>query len=119
MLFRSLVPSQRRTGDELLLELPRYSINQGFYYIVQQGDTLDLVALNLSKKESFLKPFSGEEMRGNLGGGKNISLFNTSSPATFSTEIKERYLGITLWKQALILALLFLLAEIVLIRFFK
>jgi hypothetical protein len=54
-----------------------------------------------------------------LGGGKNISMFDSASGSSFSNEIKERYLGTALWKYALILALLFLLAEVLLIRFLK
>ena len=44
---------------------------------------------------------------------------NTSNIDSFSNEIKERYLGTPLWKWALGLALLFLLAEVLLIRFLK
>ncbi len=116
---QEIIPTQRRNGENILLELPRFIINPGLYSIVSKTDTLDLLALNLTKKESFLKQFSGEEMKSNLGGGKNISLFNSSNASTFSSEIKERFLGTTLWKEALLLALTFLLVEVLLIRFLK
>jgi len=116
---QELVPSQRRMGDRLLLEIPRFSVNQGFYYVTHKRDTLDLIAFNLEKKESMLVQYSGEEMKTALGGGNHISIFQASSTETFSNEIKERYLGTPLWKYALMMALFFLLAEVLLIRFLK
>jgi len=116
---QELIPSQRRMGDRLLMEIPRFSVNQGFYHVIHLRDTLDLIAFNLEKKESLLGRFSGEEIKTLLGGGNHISIFKATSTETFSNEIKERYLGTPLWKYALILALFFLLAEVLLIRFFK
>ena len=116
---QELVPSQRRLGDRLLLEIPRFSVNQGFYHVTHKRDTLDLIAFNLDKKESVLGQFNGEEMKTALGGGNHISIFKASSTEAFSNEIKERYLGTPLWKHALMLALFFLLAEVLLIRFLK
>jgi hypothetical protein len=116
---QELVPSQRRLGDRLLLEIPRFSISQGFYYVTHSRDTLDLIAFNLEKKESMLGQFSGEEIKTALGGGNHISIFMATSADAFSNEIKERYLGTPLWKYALIMALIFLLAEVLLIRFLK
>ena len=116
---QELVPSQRRLCDRLLLEIPRFSISQGFYYVTHSQETLDLIAFNLEKKESMLGQFSGEEIKTALGGGNHISIFKATSAETFSNEIKERYLGTPLWKYALIMALIFLLAEVLLIRFLK
>lgn len=116
---QELIPAQRRMGDRLLMELPRFSVEQGFYQVTHLRDTLDLIAFNLEKKESQLKQFYGEEIKTYLGGGNHISIFKASSTEAFSNEIKERYLGTPLWKYALILALIFLLAEVLLIRFFK
>jgi len=58
-------------------------------------------------------------MKTMLGNGANISIFQATSAGAFSNEIKERYLGTPLWKYALLLALLFLLVEVLLIRFLK
>jgi len=97
----------------------QFAISPGFYRIMNQQDTLDLIAFNLDKEESYLDHYSGAEAKAFLGGGKNVFLFEASSLNTFSNEIKERYLGTPLWKQALMLALLFLLAEVLLLRFLK
>jgi hypothetical protein len=116
---QELVPAQRNVGDRLLLEIPKYSVNQGFYYVTHGRDTLDLLAFNLEKAESSLIQYAGEEVKTLLGGGEQISIFTATSPEAFSNEIKARYLGTPLWKYALLLALLFLLTEVLLIRFFK
>jgi hypothetical protein len=79
---------------------------------------LDRVAFNLSREESLLACFSGGELQEQFG-NKHVSVFQSKSPGSFAADIKERYLGTPLWKHALVLALLFLLAEVLLIRFLK
>jgi hypothetical protein len=66
-----------------------------------------------------LEQVSAAEIKQLLGGGDNITLFEASSTETFTNEIKTRYLGTPLWKYALMLALFFLLVEVMLIRFLK
>jgi hypothetical protein len=116
---QEIIPAQRKLGDNVLLEIPRFAISPGIYRVMHRRDTLDLVAFNLDKRESLLSQYTGEEIRSMLGSGKNVSLFEASSGRAFSNEIKERYLGTPLWKEALLLALFFLLAEVLLIRFFN
>jgi hypothetical protein len=115
---RELVPAQRKTGNRVLLELPRYEVSPGFYWVTHQRDTLDLVAFNLEKRESELATFTNTEILAAFGGSK-AALFDADSPQAFSNEIKARYLGTPLWKYALVLALVFLLVEVLLIRFLK
>ncbi|MGE0771156.1 MAG: BatA domain-containing protein [Cyclobacteriaceae bacterium] len=116
---QEIVPSQRRVGENVFLELPRFSINPGFYRVMNGSDTINLLAFNLDQSESELAQLDGNSALAQFGGPERASIFETGSVETFSTEIKERYLGTPLWKQALILALLFLLAEVLLIRFMK
>ncbi|HRG10539.1 MAG TPA: BatA and WFA domain-containing protein, partial [Cyclobacteriaceae bacterium] len=56
---QEIVPAQRKTGNKVLLELPRYAVSPGFYSVTHQRDTLDLVAFNLEKNESELTTFTG------------------------------------------------------------
>ncbi|MEK6783600.1 MAG: BatA domain-containing protein [Bacteroidota bacterium] len=117
--YQEIVPSQRKMMDQVIMEIPKFAITPGFYRAIFQRDTLDLLAFNLDKAESVLDQFKGEEVKELLGNGNNISLFQASSVATFSNAIKERYLGTPLWKYAIVLALFFLLTEVLLIRFLK
>ncbi len=115
---QEFVPSQRKTNGHLLLTLPKNAVLAGFYTVVNKKDTIGLVAFDADKKESMLQQMTGEEARAVLG-GRHISVFNAKTSARFGREIKERYLGTPLWKYAIVLALTFLLAEILLIRFLK
>ena len=114
-----IVPSQRKLNDQVIFDLPKFSITKGFYRIVARRDTINLLAFNLDKAESLLDQYTGMEVKAILAGGDRVTIFDVQSQEAFSNEIKERYLGTPLWKYALILALFFLLAEILLIRFLK
>lgn len=116
---QEIVPPQRRVGDKFFLEMPKFTMNAGFYYVKYMQDTLNLMAVNLDKRESDLNQYSAEGIKSFFGGGGQVTIFQGTSLESFSNEIKERYLGTPLWKHALILALLFLLAEVLFIRFLK
>lgn len=116
---QEIVPDQRMVNEQVFLEIPRFSISQGFYDVMAGTDTVSLIAFNLDKAESLLDQFSGREIRTQMGDADNISIFESTSAEAFSNEIKERYLGKPLWKYALMIALFFLLAEVLLIRFLK
>lgn len=116
---QEIVPAQRRNGDRVIMEIPRFSVEPGFYAAHVQADTLGLIAFDMNKRESLLDQWSSEDVKRLLGGGNNISIFQPAGEGSFTNEIKERYLGRQLWKYALALALLFLLAEVLLIRFMK
>lgn len=115
---QELIPPQRKDVDKVIMELPKFSMNAGFYYAVFKKDTLDQVAFNLTRDESKLDRFTVAELTERFGNNK-VSVFTSASASSLGADIRERYLGTPLWKQALILSLLFLLAEVLLIRFLK
>jgi hypothetical protein len=114
-----IIPSQRRAGNDVLLDLPKFALKTGFYHVVSAGDTVDLLAFNPGKAESLMAQFKGNEVKQFFGDGDNVTIFNTQNTDTFSNEIKERYLGTPLWKYAILMALLFVATEVLLIRFMK
>jgi hypothetical protein len=116
---QEIVPAQRNVNDQVFLEIPKFSMNQGFYQVLAGTDSVGLVAFNLDKAESLLDQFSGTEIKDQMGNADNITIFEATSAEAFSNEIKERYLGKPLWKYALMIALFFLLVEVLLIRFLK
>jgi hypothetical protein len=116
---QEVVPAQRRVSELAFLEIPKFSVTQGFYHVVSSRDTVSLLAFNLDKAESLLDQYSGDDLKLQMGNGENISIFEASSTEAFSNEIKARYLGKPLWKYAIMLALFFLLTEVLLIRFLK
>ncbi len=114
-----IVPAQRKVNEQIIFDLPKFSLTKGFYKVVATRDTVSLLAFNLDKAESLLEQYNAEDMKKLLGSGDNITIFEVASSEAFSNEIKERYLGTPLWKYALLLAIFFLLMEILLIRFLK
>lgn len=116
---QEFIPSQRKVNNQLLMDIPKFSIQPGFFHVVANQDTLTLVAFNLDKKESLLDQYNGKEIKNQMGNGANITIFEAESEEALSGEIRERYLGKPLWKYAVMLALFFLLAEVLLIRFLK
>lgn len=114
-----VIPSQRSVGNVVQLDIPKFSMSQGFYKVVSQRDTVGLLAFNFDARESQLKQLSAEEVAKEMGGGDHIRIFESVSASALGNEIKERYLGAPLWKYALLMAILFVVAEILLIRLMK
>jgi hypothetical protein len=115
---QEIIPPQRKEVDGIVMDLPRFSMNAGFYRAMFRKDTLDELAFNMERAESILERFSEKELAEQYK-NRHVSILTTTSAAAFGKEIKDRYLGTPLWKHALLLSLLFLLAEVLLIRFWK
>ncbi len=115
---QELIPPQRKDIDRVIMELPKFSMEAGFYYAMFKKDTLDEVAFNLTRDESRLAHDTPTDLETKFA-NKHVSVFAASSASALATDIRERYMGTPLWKYALVLALAFLLAEVLLIRFLK
>ncbi|HET9486734.1 MAG TPA: VWA domain-containing protein [Chryseosolibacter sp.] len=116
---QEVVPAQRRVNNEVFLDIPKFSLSPGFYTVVADQDSTNLLAFNLDKAESLLDQFSANQIKEQMGNGGNITIFEAGSGDAFNDDIKTRYLGKPLWKFALMLSLLFLLVEVLLVRFLK
>lgn len=114
-----VIPSQRKIGSRLLIEIPKHELEKGFYSLHFRTDTIGVVAYNLDKAESYLQALKAEDAKARLGGHASITLFDSAQLDEFRSELKKRYLGTPLWKYAVILSLFFLLAEVLLLRFLK
>ncbi|GIV37277.1 MAG: membrane protein [Cyclobacteriaceae bacterium] len=113
---RALIPDQRTQGDRVVLELPRHTIEPGFYYAIREKDTLALLAFNADKRESYLEQHSEQSLAETLGNNPHVRFIYGGASGNFSSAFRDEYLGTPLWRYALLLALLFLLAEILLLR---
>ena len=116
---KEVVPSQRYLAGKIFLDIPKFALLPGFSYMMAREDTLGLLAFNLDKEESQMETLTGPELEKLATGKENVSVFEPGSLRAFSNQIKARYLGELLWKYCLAWALLFVLAEILLIRFLK
>jgi len=117
--LKEIIPSQRYVAGKIFIDVPKFTLSPGFSYITTKTDTLGLLAFNLNKDESRMEMMALPELRKMAGSNKNVSIFEPGSRQAFSNEIKARYLGEPLWKYCLAFALMFILAEILLIRFLK
>jgi len=112
-----LIPNQRISANELIMEMPKNILNPGFYDLNLEGTNKAVLAFNLDKAESYLEQMSLNDIKSNFAGNENVTIFNANDVDNFSNEIKKNKFGVPLWKYAIILSLLFLLAEVLLIRF--
>lgn len=116
---QELVPSQRKVNREVMLELPKFSLAPGFYAVVHRADTLSWLSINADKAESFLRCFTPNELTQQWSMGTNVRVVDTDNATAFGDQVRSNYLGKPLWRYCLFLALLFLLAEVLLLRFLK
>ena len=102
----------------VFIELPPENIEPGFYDVMVDNRKLTTLAFNYDSRESKLDQYNINELDTIFAINSNVNVFNADSEAGFTNALKKQYKGTPLWKYALILALLFLLAEVLLIRFF-
>lgn len=116
------IPPQRMMGRTLLMELSEdvsENMPVGFYEVVAGDRVEDVVALNYDKRESQMDFYTAEELRNSFAGHENVTVIEEFNEDSFVRRLEEANLGVSLWRYALILCLMFLLAEIAIIRFFR
>jgi hypothetical protein len=119
-----IIPVQRITGNQLLLEIPQgdqlgEGLQAGYFELLKDDKVEQVIALNHNSNESKLEYYSQEELKTIFAGQKNVQVFESVTDNAFSKEFQQQNLGTSLWKYFLYAALFFLLAEILLIRFKK
>lgn len=119
-----IIPSQRKSGNQLVFELPQPGQatgsempESGYYELNLDNKTERILAFNYDKKESDMKTFSPQELQKIFGNKKNVQVYNSVKDGDFAEDFKAKNVGQNLWKYCLLAALFFLLTEIALIRF--
>ncbi len=106
----SIIPYQEQHGQFTVLYPEDLIREAGIYYVVHQGDTVDVVALNYHRSESILKYFDDY---GSLP--YNADLFKAEKEG----KQDHNFSSIDLGRFFLILALIFILIETLMLRFWK
>ncbi|GAA4830955.1 BatA and WFA domain-containing protein [Algivirga pacifica] len=116
-----LIPSQQVSSNALLLQVPKSGIEAGNYEIQQASDgkKMGYVALNYDQKESVLESYSNEELKELFKSHKNVQVYDDISTDQFSRLFRDENIAKPLWRYFLIAALIALVFEILLIRFWK
>ncbi len=113
-----IIPNQRVQGQDLFLEVPSDIIQPGFYQLKSDDQLVGLLPYNNNREESILDQYQYEELQ-QLLGSDNVKIMDEDQFNDYTTQVVEARSGTPLWKYALILALVFLLTEVLLIRFLK
>ena len=114
---QELIPNQRAAGADLILELPKNSLEAGYYDLQLKDEGKKILAFNYDKSESLLQSYGEKDLDVAFSTLPNVKFYEADNVSQFTKEIKEEHFGITLWEYAIILALFFLLCEILLLRF--
>ena len=113
------IPEQRNIGNGLQINLNNAARFAGLYSLSLPGNHLEntyYTGLNYNRTESNLAHWSAPELK-SKSGLKNTEVIEGTM--NLAAAIGQMQAGTPIWKICLGLALLFLLIEILLIRFFK
>ncbi|RMG87100.1 MAG: hypothetical protein D6714_03015 [Bacteroidetes bacterium] len=112
------IPEQRIVGAKVYLGVHNQIREAGFYKLFLDPEKiLAEFAFNYDRTESDLDHFNADDLA--KIAGDRMSIISLNKAASFETAIEERSQGIVLWRWCLILALLFLLGEVLILRFWK
>jgi hypothetical protein len=113
---QTIIPDVQQQEGSTLLYLPDQLKETGIYDLKKQDSTAAVLAFNDNRSESDLSYLNNNELgnlftrQATLLQGDNLNTNRINGPANS---------GLQLWKLCIILTLLFLAAEILLIRFYK
>ena len=118
------IPEQRIIANKAIIGVKENIKEAGFYNLfIHIGgtpgtdSTLFKYAFNFDRRESDLDYYESKDLAQFTR--KNIKLFDATAEANFTALVGEHNEGIALWRWFVILALIFLAAEVLLLRFWK
>ncbi len=115
-----LVPASTISGRKTRLEFGNQITSDGHYLVENDGNIIAAMAFNFNRKESDLRYFSAMELKEKL---IELQLKNATVveevERNFSEILEEIQNGRQLWKWAVLMTLLFILAEVLIARFWK
>lgn len=110
-----IIPAQRVTGNNVFMEVPKFTIGAGFYDLMFEGRKITTLAFNVSPAESDLRQYTTADLKKIFKG--KVEVFEVQDRDGFERSVERKYIGQPLWKYAIIIVLVFLLMEVLLIRF--
>ncbi len=112
-----VIPEVIKKPSETMLYFADQLNKQGFYDVYLKDSLLASFALNEDRRESILRFYNNNELS-KIFDIDNLNILKTNSQP-IAKQLETANFGISLWKLCIILTILFLLIEILLIRFFK
>lgn len=116
---QEFIPGQKILGTTLSLSLNNDLRQAGIYQLLldKEPQPLDYFGFNFNRQESLLSYFGMDELKQRFT-SPNVKFFDNAD-IDFSFLIGQIDKGIALWKWCVIAALIFLLLEILLLRFWR
>ena len=113
------IPAQRPLGRTVMLQAGQNLPQDGIYQITSPNNEqpLQLAAFNYSRRESDPTPLDAATLE-KQATQHRFQLYQNQR-ADLSQAVREREQGIPLWKYCVILALVFMMTEVLLLRFWK
>ena len=111
---KHFIPSQVNYANKVVISTKNDPKNSGFYDILLNKDTINFIAYNISPNESLLNFYELNTIKKE---NKNIKVF--SSIKEYFKEINEKNKVQSLWRLFLAIAIVSLLLEILILKFFS
>ncbi|MCP9235674.1 BatA and WFA domain-containing protein [Lewinella sp. JB7] len=109
------IPEQRTIGNRVALGLGGQVPDAGIYELLIGEEVVETFAFNYDRTESDLRYTTPDE----LAAIPHTTIVNAENQATLAAAIRERSEGRPLWRYFIWATLLFLLAEALVLRFWK
>jgi hypothetical protein len=116
-----VIPQVRSEGALITIFTGNNITDAGHYNITANGQIISAIAFNYNRRESDMTFFSADELSGLFddSGLDNFTVLKNPQNRSLTNVIAEINAGVRLWKLFIALALVFLLAEVALLRFWK
>jgi hypothetical protein len=111
------IPEQRMQGSKIYLGVHSQIDQSGIYQLQREEESLFRYAFNYDRRESNLELIARSDLQKQTEDWATV--IETDVRADFSAVVGEQNRGVVLWRWCLILALVFLLVEVLLLRFWK
>jgi len=112
----SIIPDVRQQEGSTILYTSDQVQQNGTYDLKRQDSTIAVLAFNDNRSESDLSYFTAGDLTKFMPKATNIL---QGGKGSLKNAVSEINIGLQLWKLCIILALIFLAAEIVLLRYYK
>jgi len=110
------IPGQKILGSRLLLSINDQLKEAGIYQLYMEAKKpLSYFGFNFNRKESFLNYFDLDELKEKY----NLPNITFLEGSNLEVEVGQIERGVVLWKICLLIALAFLLLEILVLRFWR
>ena len=113
-----IIPPQSLIDNQIIFDPPSATLEAGFYDLIDNANDslLGYIAFNYAKAESILNE-TESTLKAFADQHDNVAILDVNDKDTFLASLEESQGHLALWAYCLALALVFLLLEILLIRF--